>query len=564
MRATRKKAAAVASIAAIALTLTAACSSGGGDDKGGDGKGATIADAQKVGAMADFKAGETFKATQATSFSLLYRDHPNYPLKKDWLIFDKLKSDNNVSFDITSAPLSDWDAKKSLIVSSGDAPELISVTYPGQETQFVSGGALLPISDYVQYMPNFEQRIKDWDLQGYIDNLKQSDGKYYMLPGLYQSPQPQYSISIRQDVWEKSGITEDPKTWDEFKSDLEILKQKNPGVWPMSDRWSTTNNSPLGATLQTAAPNFGTVAGWGFGNGLWYDTDSKKFVYAPTTDGYKQLVQYFASLVSEGLLDPESLTQDDATAAKKFANGQSLSIGGNTQEMTNYATTFQQAGNTDAKVHLMRVPSGPAGDYVASGGRTASGFMISAKAAQQPNFLALLQFADWLFYSDSGLEFAKWGVEGTTFTKDADGNRKLAADVDWNGVNPSGTKKLNADFGFSNGVFMLANGSSDDVIKGMNNDVTNDFLKAMSDKKELPLPPAAPLSADQQEQVTLWQTQLNDSVTQNTAAFISGKRPMADWDKWMSELKGLNVDQYVDAYNQALATAQGASSTSGS
>ena len=98
---------------------------------------------------------------------------------------------------------------------------------------------------------------------------------------------------------------------------------------------------------------------------------------------------------------------------------------------------------------------------MAGGSRAASGFMISSKAAENPNFLALLQFADWLYYSDQGLEFAKFGVEGTTFTKDGD-TRTLAPDVDWNGVNPAGTKKLNADFGFSNGVWSLANGSTDE------------------------------------------------------------------------------------------------------
>ena len=75
----------------------------------------------------------------------------------------------------------------------------------------------------------------------------------------------------------------------------------------------------------------------------------------------------------------------------------------------------------------------------------------------------------------------------------------------------------------------------------------------MSSKEELPLTPAAPLDEMQQEQVTLWQSALNDSVTQNTAAFIVGKRPMSEWDDWLTELKGLNVDQYVDTFNQALA-----------
>ncbi|GIG21487.1 sugar ABC transporter substrate-binding protein [Cellulomonas chitinilytica] len=543
---------AAASVAVLALTLTAACSSNDDATSEPSATEAGLPAAQRVGAMDDFKVGTDFVASEPVTFSVLYRDHPNYPLNQDWLFLSQLKDKNKVSFDLTSAPLSDWDAKKSLIISAGDAPELIPVTYPGQETQFVSGGTLLPISDYVKYMPNFQARVKDWDLQPAIDNLKQADGKYYMLPGLYQSPQPQYSIAIRQDAWEKAGIKSDPKTWDDLKADLEKLKSANPGVWPMSDRWSTTNNNPLGATLQLAAPNFGTVAGWGFGNGLWYDQDSKKYEYAASTDGYKDLVSYFASLVKDGLLDPESLTQDDDTAKQKFASGQSLAISGNTQEITSYAKTFTDAGNTEAKVHLIRVPAGPAGDNVASGSRTASGFMISSKAAEQPNFLALLQFADWLYYSDHGLEFAKYGVEGTTFTNDG-GKRALAADVDWNGVNPTGTKKLNADFGFSNGVWMLANGSTDELIQGLNTEASNAFVSAMADKKELPLPPAAPLDEMQQEQITLLQAALNDSVTQNTAAFILGQRPMSDWDKWQTELKGLNVDQYVDTFNQALA-----------
>ena len=203
-------------------------------------------------------------------------------------------------------------------------------------------------------------------------------------------------------------------------------------------------------------------------------------------------------------------------------------------------------------MHLIRVPEGPAGDNVASGSRVASGFMISSEAAEKPYFLALLQFVDWLYYSDSGLEYAKYGVEGTTFTKDGD-TRALAADVDWNGVNPTGTKKLNADFGFSNGVWMLANGSTDDLIRGLNTEATNEFIDAMADKTELPLVPSAPLDEMQQEQITLWQAALNDSVTQNTAAFILGQRPMSEWDDWQTELKGLNVDQYVDTFNQALA-----------
>ncbi|AEE47386.1 extracellular solute-binding protein [Cellulomonas fimi] len=551
MRAARERAGAAASVAVLALALTAACSSSEPTaEETGDGGG--IPEANRVGAMEDFAAGTEFVATEPVEFGLLYRDHPNYPLNQDWLFFSEMEDKHKVTFDITSAPLSDWDQKKSLIISSGDAPDFIPVTYKGQETQFVSGGAILPLSDYVQYMPNFQQKIEEWGLQDYLDSLEQADGKYYMLPGLYESPQPQYSIAVRKDLWDAAGITDEPETWDDFRDALEKLKAANPGVWPMSDRWSTNNNTPLGATLNIAAPAFGTIAGWGFGQGLWFDEDQEKFVYAPTTDEYKELVEYFASLVEDGLLDPESLTQDDDTAVQKFGSGQSLAISGNTQEVTTYRKTFTDAGNTSAEVKLIRVPAGPAGDNVAAGSRIASGFMLSSTAKDSPHFLALLQWIDWLYYSDEGIEFSQWGVEGTTYTKDGD-TRTLAADVDWNGLNPAGTKKLNADFGFSNGVFMFANGSTDELIGSMQTDSTREFVESMADKEELPLAPAAPLDEMQQEQVTLWQSALNDSVLQNTAAFILGSRPMSEWDAWMTELKGLNVDQYVDTYNQALA-----------
>jgi len=559
MRSTRTRVAASVSAAALALTLTAACSS---DDPapqatGGEptSEGVTIDEEHRVGAMTDFAAGTTFVATEPVTFSLLYRDHPNYPLKKDWLIFTELEASNKVTFDITSAPLSDWDAKKSLIISAGDAPDLIPVTYPGQETQFVAGGALLPLSDYVQYMPHFQEKVQAWGLEQAIDNLRQADGKYYMLPGLFESPQPQYSLVTRQDAWEAAGITEDPATWDDLADALAKLKAADPDAWPMSDRWSTTNNVPLGATLQIAAPNFGTVAGWGFGNGLWFDEASGQYQYAPATEGYRQLVEYFAGLVADGLLDPESVTQDDETAIQKFTSGRSLTISGNTQEITTYRTAFADAG-TDATLRLIRVPSGPAGDNVAAGSRTGPGFMLSSQAAESPHFLALLQFVDWLYYSDEGVEFAKWGVEGTTYTKDG-GVRTIAEDVDWNGLNPGAPKLLNADFGFSNGVFMLTNGASDELVASTSTDEVKQFVEEMSTKTELPLAPAAPLDELEQEQVNLWQTSLNDAVTQATAAFILGKRPMSEWDAFVGELEALNMDQYVATYNEALARAQG-------
>src|SRR5690606_15555616 len=144
---------------------------------------------------------------------------------------------------------------------------------------------------------------------------------------------------------------------------------------------------------------------------------------------------YYAGLVEDGLLDPESLTQDDDQATQKFGAGQSFAIGANDQEILRYRTTFEELG-TDAEASLIRLPAGPAGDNVASGQRLESGLMISSAAAEKDTFVALLQLVDWLYYSDEGLEFAKWGVEGETFEREGDGTRVLAENIDINGLNP--------------------------------------------------------------------------------------------------------------------------------
>ena len=165
------------------------------------------------------------------------------------------------------------------------------------------------------------------------------------------------------------------------------------------------------------------------------------------------MLQYLNKLVTEKLLDPESFTQTDDQARQKFASGKSFVISCNAQTLVNdYRPDI-------AKIPGATVVQDPAADRagwatIKPGSRLENGIMISAKARDSKNFVAMMQFIDWLWYSDAGQEFAKWGVEGTTYTKDAAGKRfKLAPDVNVVGLNPKGTKHLQKDFGFYNGVF---------------------------------------------------------------------------------------------------------------
>ena len=535
----------VGSIAVCALALgVAACSSDEeAEGLASEGPDSASFDGRDVGAMEDFGVGDTFTATEPVSFSLLYRDHPNYPLDEDWLLFDEVAERNNVSFDITTAPLSDWAQRRSLLIGAGDAPAIIPVTYASEEAPFVASGAILPVSDYVGLMPNFQDKVESWGLEEEIDTLRQEDGKYYLLPGILETVRPDYTLGMRIDQLEAAGVAE-PTSWEEVSEALAAMKEANPADYAMSDRWEGLS------LLNVAAPTFGTSAGWGYGAGVTWDPEAEEFVYTAATEEYRQLLEYFAGLVADGLLDPESFTQDDDSAAQKLANEQSFAITTNAQEIIAHRTTLETSlGGEPFELQKIPVPEGPAGDFV-GGTRLESGIAISSEAAESENFVAMMQFIDWLYYSDEGLEFARWGVEGETFERDGD-TRVLAADVDLLGQNPEGSTNLQTDYGFFNGVFSLAHGSTQDLLLTHLSEEEVAWQEAMADKERVEVPPPYPLDELEREQVSLYQTALTDYVNQNTLQFILGQRDLSEFDDFVTELEANNMTTYLDVVNAA-------------
>ncbi|WP_205857068.1 extracellular solute-binding protein [Phytoactinopolyspora endophytica] len=540
----RAKLTASVMVTTSALVL-AAC--GGGDDGGGgsdEGEGVDL-EGKDVGAMDDYDIGVQFTATEPLNFSTLYNEHPNYPLKDDWLFFEELEERTNVTLDLTVVPLSDYDDKRSLLIGSGDAPTIMPKTYPGSEEPFVSSRAILPISDYVDLMPNFQAKVEQWGLEDNLDTLRQQDGKFYVLPGLHEAPWQDYTIAMRLDVLDDLGL-EAPTTWDEFRDVLEAIKEEYPDDYPFSGRWNVP--TPGGSMLNILGMTFGTSAGWGFNHEQW-DEEAGEFVYTGATDEYRAMVEYLRGLVDDGLMDPESFTQDDDPAIQKFANGRSFAIGTNAQTLVNdYRPAFEDK-NPDAEIGKIPLPAGPAGNVINAASQLENGIMFSADAAESENFVAMMQFIDWLWYSDEGQEFAKWGVEDVTYTTGGEGDYQLADDVDFVSLNPDADKHLQEDFGFSNGMF--AYGGSTELLHSTFSEEEQEFQETMAEKDLLPLPPPHPFTEEEREQVTLWETPLRDHTDQATLQFILGQRDLSEWDAYVAELEAKGMSQYIDVVNEA-------------
>jgi putative aldouronate transport system substrate-binding protein len=520
------------------VLLLAACGDSSADEP------VTMEDIGTTGAMEDFNVGDTFIAEEPLEISILYRDLPGYPYDEDWMFFEVLEEKHNVTFEALQIPLSDFEERRSVTIAAGDMPDYATDTWPGNEDQFVSSGAILPISDYVHLMPHYQKRLEEWDIEEELNTIRHSDGKYYMLPGINENVHFDFSLKINQTIFDEYGL-EKPNTWEELREVLTVLRDET-GQTPMTAWWQGN------ALLSFSAPSFGTIGGWGFGDGVQFNEELNEFVYAPMQDEYKDMVEYFAGLVSDGLMDPESFTQDDDTTRSKLLNLEAFVSSGQAGTISTVnADLAETHGEGSYEFVRTPLPIGPAGPIV-SGSRLVSGIMLNSNVADRDDFLALLQFIDWLYYSDEGYEFALWGVEGETFEKtdEAPGGYRPLEDISFEHMNPNASMDLQEDFGFGNAAFAFA-GSAYLRESNMNADDMAFQQEMNAEREYAPIDPPYPMSAAEQEQLAVYQTNLNDMTQEYTLRFITGQYDMERWSDFMEELENQNVDAYLDLINNA-------------
>lgn len=524
----------------IGLATVTGCGSG---DDGGDGKDLSK---KQNGAMKNYRAGQRFKAAKPLSFSVLHNNNPVYPMKSSWLFWKELTRRTGVTLEPVDVPLADYEKKRSVLIGAGDAPFLIPKTYHPSEVAFVSSGAILPVSDYVHLMPNFRDKVRKWRLEPELDSIRQSDGKYYLLPGLHEKAKAGYSLSFRTDVLDRHGLAL-PTTWDEVREVLTALKEEHPGTYPFSDRWSTNTPFPCGALFGYLGQAFGVRAGWSYDN-ISYDHTAGRFVFTGAQDGYRRMVEYLRGLVADKLMDPESFSQTDDQAVQKLLAEKCFAMSANPQELVqNYRYNLEKQVE-GATIEMVPVPLGPAGPVVLGGTRLENGVMVSGRALESDSFVAMMQFLDWLWYSDEGQKFCKWGVEGVTYTESG-GRPRPKPGISLMGSDPDAGKDLQKDYGFFNGVFTY--GGSWELVSSSFSPDEKRFQDAMAQRRQLPIDPTHPLRSFEQEQATLWDTPLKDTVIQNTLKFVLGKRPLSEWDAYVAELRSKNMQRLVDLHNKA-------------
>ncbi len=493
-----------------------------------------------------FGAGVKETASGPIAFSVFYSDNATLPFKHDWLTVTEVQKRVNAKVEFEVIPIVDYQTKVSLALNTGtNAPDVILYqSTKGENAALSLNGAIVPISDYEAWTPNFNARVKEFGLEDDVAALKLKDGKRYFLPALFDVPFYDGGLILREDLLKKYNLTA-PKTFDDLYQVLKVFKQHNPSSYPL-----TILAGPR-VLYRMTMPAWGISLGKNGASGsntLSWDYATKRYFAGAISEQYKSYITYMHKLYAEGLLDPEMAEPIDGDRwTQKLATGKA---------MASYAY-YDQIGGVTAnstidgfKLQMYPALAGPAGAHHQPKSKTGSGILFPIKTAKRSDFEQLVRTVDEMFFSEENAKLWCLGVEGTTYTVQ---NGKVVFSDEIRNSSEGIYKSLQVKYGCGSDVTQMVWVNAREMTKYDENYARiNAEVEAIGDVIQA-IPPTPKFDDRKAEEAGTLQTPLSDAFERWNSAFLTGSKSIEkDWDAYVKEMKSLGIDKFTELYNTNL------------
>jgi len=483
--------------------------------------------------------------------TILLPDNSNQPLINYAPAQEEIHKKTNVKLEYQIVPASSYTEKQSVLLATNNFPDVIKVTN-GDIRSYYSEGIFVPLMNYVneETMPNF---YKLWEQ--YNSKLC----KYLVSDELYAFPTIQrdearngFGVVLRTDLLEANNLPI-PATFDELIDTMAKLKEIYPNSIPYTGRKGTTQ------LLKTLSYMLGS----GYGSsGMYYDydVDGGRYVFGPATQEFKEVLSFLNKCYEKGILDPDFATTTAEQFEYKMTTGQSFMFVDNSGFGQNYTNTLKTIiGMENGELQVIPVPENSFGQRRAVAYETVLAdrlFAINSKAERVEDIVA---FFDWL-YSEEGSNITNYGVEGTSFQLDANGEPQFIEDyinsVDATGFSSKyyavytdlGITKLNFSLWATNTKTQFAI----QKITGEWNDLVEEYWSIINADNSYVDPYVEPgLTAEESERVTDISTNLSTMLEQEYNKYIMGIEPIENWDSVIAKADELGAKELEEIYNTA-------------
>lgn len=493
----------------------------------------TPADKEKTDIELAGEGGVLF--SEPTEVKVVIPDHVSWPYNKDWPVWKYFEEATGARFDVTAIPESNFATKLNLMMSNKSTlPDMLYLKNKARMDDYALSGALVPIDDYVDQMPNYtafleslpENISKDLQMQ-----RRAGDGKIYGPPTYgTQETNGMRIWMYRKDIFEKHNLKV-PETYEELYQVAKKLKELYPESYPLCFREGMNRLGLMASQWKEYLTH-----------DIYYDFNEGKWHFGAVEETIKQLVTYLNKLCKEGLVTPDFVNMNTKTWEELMSTDRGFITIDYIVRMDFFNVPNRRI-NPDYTLASMKPPRAD----IESGthGITRLNFDFSGysvcNTGDKERIANAFKIIDWM-YSDEGSELLSWGKEGETYQV-VGGEKEF--------ILPNEGDTCQNLYGIAtSGVYQRIDPAAFGAVytkeQAAESRVAAEYL-------EPNVNPMWWLSFTEEEEARRSQLKegIDSYVTEMLSKFMLGQEPMSNWDSFVATLKSMGTDELVEIYTTA-------------
>lgn len=469
--------------------------------------------------------------------------HPDW---NDVMIFNEYEKMTNMNIDWQMVPHDSLEEQRNLALGSGNLPDAFHSASIGVADiiRYGEQGVFIPLNDLIEeHAPNFSALMEEYpEIKAAVT---MPDGNIYGFPQMADPEFLSYRMGpkpfVRQD-WLEALNMDIPETTEQYYEYLKAVKEGDPSNGEVDEiPFGAPYIDPLFSYLRGA---FGLANKGSTGGYLDLDPETSDYRFWPTSEAYKELLEYMNLLYSEGLIEENVYTIEHTQYLANQTDGKYGSI----IWYSPLQIIGEEVGSQYTGLPQLQGPNGDKAWTTLYDAVLNPGAFVITSENEHPE--ATVRWIDH-FYGPEGLKMFFMGFEGETYEEDEDGNAVYMDHIVNSADGLSFEQELAKYLTFPGGGFPTMT-------------TLNYFQGAESQPDEMAT--AELLAPDLVEDPWLSIKHTNEEtnelrgfgadiekyVVEMRDKFIVGNEPLSNFDAYVAELEKMGLEDYMNLKIQAI------------
>ena len=459
----------------------------------------------------------------------------------DASIFSTFLEDLNVKVELTTVGTDSADTKFNLMVASGDYDDMIEnacSSYSGGGSKAIEDEIVIDLMPYMQtYAPDYWAALQSDTIA--MKNMITSEGQMAEFVGMYDDdPTYQSGLWIRTDWLDEQGL-EKPSTLEEFENVLSVFKD----VYGCTDAFACRD------TCEIPVRNVFGAYEWSVD-----ENDNVVYGYTDTQDAMKEYLKTAHEWYENGYFSADFITANDTTAPKSdMLVKEKTGVFDADILIISEVAALSDSIELEANAPITETADSKIAPSWTTRMNSSNKLSISTACENIEMAVAYVNYA----YTEQAYMAVNWGIEGETYTINADGNPEFT-DLMLN--NPNGLAASFTPLAYISPGFPTLK-SYEMALSSYNMPAQQSCYEIFASKIDESLKKTeypkdfVNMTTEESETVATYSGDIDTYVTESLAKFITGDMDVdTDYDAFVSQLQSMGSDEvkaiYQDAYDR--------------